>query len=285
MVASFPSLERRFIRAGRGLARTSRSLGTLYWFAEDDLVRRLRRSGNRFRRLSIAGQEMAVDVTDGTARLHYFHGEPYEPELAAALAQTLRAGDVFLDVGANIGFLSVLAAKIVGPSGRVIAFEPHPGALEVLRAMRAANGLDETIEIVAAAVGSGTRQTIALHLSVDSVLSSTDPSRAPLRADYPFTSTIDVAHVTIDGWTASREDLVPRIRAIKIDVEGSEAAVCEGMAGTIERAPAAAIFCETAPGSPADDWLRARGYRAEPLDSRTGAFGNYRYARRTRTMC
>jgi hypothetical protein len=51
------------------------------------------------------------------------------------------------------------------------------------------------------------------------------------------------------------------------------------MADTIARAPNAAIFCETSAGSPADVWLRERGYRASPLEVWSGAFGNYRYVR------
>ena len=279
IVAAFPAIEPAFIRAGRGpLARWE--LGRqAYWFAQDDLLQRLRRSGRRFRRIDIGGNAIYADVTGPTGRLHYFYGQPYEPGLTRALADTLRAGDVFVDVGANVGFFSIVGASLVGSTGRVIAFEPHPQALEVFRAAIAINQLAARIEVVEAAVGSGGTPTIPLHVTIDSSLSSTDPRRAPLAADYAFSSAIDVPYVTIDGWMQSHPDVTPRIAAIKIDVEGTELDVLHGMADTIGRAPNAAIFCETSAGSPADGWLRERGYHGSPLELWNGAFGNYRYVR------
>lgn len=113
-LAGVPSLEPVFIRTGRWVRGRSRVLGTLYWFAQDHLLHRLRGSGRQFRALSVAGTVVLLDITDGTARLHYFYDEPYEPELARAIHDALRPGDVFLDVGANIGFFSALAARLVG---------------------------------------------------------------------------------------------------------------------------------------------------------------------------
>jgi len=72
-------------------------------------MRALRRSGRRFRVHRIDGLEMAVDVTDGTARLLHFYGQSCEPGLTRALRQRLAPGDVFLDIGATIGFFPVLA--------------------------------------------------------------------------------------------------------------------------------------------------------------------------------
>ncbi|MEO6238809.1 MAG: hypothetical protein ABIQ52_17575, partial [Vicinamibacterales bacterium] len=125
-LARAPSFEPLFIFTGHCLRRRSRALGTFYWFAQDDLLKRLRGSGRQFRPLRVAGTEILVDITDATGRMHYFYDEPYEPELAAAVRDALRPGDVFLDIGANVGFFSILAARLVGDSGRVVAFEPHP---------------------------------------------------------------------------------------------------------------------------------------------------------------
>jgi FkbM family methyltransferase len=278
VVAVSPGCERPFIALGQTAARLSRLLGTVYWFAEDDLIYRLRASGHRFRRLTVAGVDMLVDVTDGSARLHYFHGEPYEPELAALLGTRLHAGDVFVDVGANIGFFSTLAARLVGPSGRVVAFEPHPGARAILEQAISANGCESIVEIIAAAVGAAEGRT-SLFLSVDSVLSTTDPARAPSHG-YPFTQSIDVPRVTLDGWFRDHGDLAGRIALVKIDVEGTEADVIEGMREMLAACPRAAIAIETSPGSAADRALIAAGYSAATLDIRSNAFGNYLYVRR-----
>jgi FkbM family methyltransferase len=121
----------------------------------------------------------------GSARLLHFYGEPYEPGLSRALRDRLAPGDVFLDIGANIGYFSVLAGRIVGPAGRVVSFEPHPEARSVLQQAVAANDLAGIIEIVPAAVADRTG-VVPLFLTADSVLSTTDPSRSPARAHYDF---------------------------------------------------------------------------------------------------
>jgi methyltransferase FkbM-like protein len=178
ILAGVPALEAPFIRAGRGVLSHSQIGRGLYWFAEEDLVHRLRRSGNRFRHLTIAGHDLLVDVTDGTARLHYFHGEPYEPGLVEAFASTLGPGDVCIDIGANIGFFTVLAARLVAPSGRVVAFEPHPDARAVLRTAVERNGVSASVDVMPTAVGERDGTT-RLFLTSDSVLSTTDPDRSP----------------------------------------------------------------------------------------------------------
>jgi FkbM family methyltransferase len=278
-IVRFPSLEPGFIATGQWLARRMPLLGTVYWFAQDDLMGALRRSGRRFRVHRIDGLEMAVDVTDGTARLLHFYGQSYEPGLTRALRQRLAPGDVFLDIGANIGFFSVLAGLTVGPTGRVVAFEPHPEARAVLRMAIDANRLGDVVEIVPAAVADRDG-IVALFLSVDSILSTTDPSRSPARGEFTFPESIEVPRIAIDGWLAEHSDLRPRIRAIKIDVEGTEADVLRGMQETLRTCPRAAILCETSAGSDADRFLRGEGYEVVALDTYRAAFGNYCYERR-----
>ena len=282
VVATFPTLEPAFIAAGRWVTRRSHLAGTLYWFTQDALIRRVRASGRRFRPLPVAGIEMQVDITDGTGRMHYFYDEPYEPGLSLAVARLLRTGDVFLDIGANIGFFSVLAGLVVGERGYVVAFEPHPDALATLRKAIAINGLSPVIEVVEAAVGNA-GGSVRFFLSDDPVLSTIDPSRSPAREHFAFDRSIEVRQLALDDWLAARPDLVPRIRAIKIDVEGTEADVLDGMRSTLAACPRAAILCETGIGSAADRFLRGAGYTASVLDVRRDAFGNYLYER-TLTM-
>jgi len=277
-VAAVPALESPFIAAGAWLGRRSYWLGTLYWTAETDLIMRLRRADRRFRPLSVAGATLQVDVTDASGRLHYFHGEPYEPEVAAALRNALGPGDVFLDVGANIGFFSVLAAQIVGPSGHVFAFEPHPEARAVLHAAVSANAAARIVEVVDSAVGAAAG-SIDLFLSVDSLLSTTDPSRSPVRNDFEFDRSIRVPLLTLDGWLAEHRELAPRVAAIKIDVEGTERDVLAGMRQMRSECPHTAIVMETDRGSDADLALTREGYVRSTLDSRDGVFGNYLFTK------
>lgn len=253
-------------------------MGTVYWFSQDDLLRRLGASNRRFRRVLVAGTEVAVDVTDATGRLHYFYGEPYEPELTRAVVACLHPGDVFIDVGANIGFFSVLAAARVGPSGRVIAFEPHPGARAIFQQALGANGFADIVDVIPEAVGAA-GAAARLFVTFDSVLSTVDPARAPLRDEYSFSTTVDVAMTSLDAWLAARPALHARLRAIKIDVEGTEEDVVLGLRNTLEARPPAHIFCETLADGPADRFLRSHGYDCVALDLRHDAFGNYAYTR------
>src|SRR5262249_33960355 len=71
-----------------------------------------------------------------------------------ALRAAVEPGDVVFDVGANIGFFSTLLSQLVGPSGRVLAFEPEPENLALLRANLAANG-GHNVTVVPCAAGAG----------------------------------------------------------------------------------------------------------------------------------
>ena len=66
----------------------------------------------------------------------------WEPQETRFLLDTLRPGDVFVDVGANIGYFSLLASRLVGPAGTVLAFEPEAANYALLEANCRRNGCD-----------------------------------------------------------------------------------------------------------------------------------------------
>ena len=78
-----------------------------------------------------AGGRMLVDVADFIGTRIYYFGV-WEPHLSALISARLRAGDVFCDIGANIGYYTVLAAPIVGDAGKVVAIEPSMTTHEML---------------------------------------------------------------------------------------------------------------------------------------------------------
>jgi FkbM family methyltransferase len=274
-----PALEPAFVRAGHAV-QSRYALASLYYHAHTILTARLRVSGRRYRRLTIDGLTADLDVTDHSARLLYFQSVPYEPEVTRHLLAALEPGDVFIDVGANAGFFSALAAVRVGAAGHVVAFEPHPAARASMQALLARNGVADRVEVVASAVGARVAPSVKLHLTTDPVLSTLVPAAAPLGADYPFDRAIDVPLTTLDAWLGDRPDLAARIAAIKIDVEGSEGDVVAGMTSTIAAATRAVVVCETRPHSEADRRLRAAGFAGEALEASGSAFGNYLYRRR-----
>ena len=133
-------------------------------------------------------------------------------------ARTIRPGDVVYDLGANVGFYTLLAAKLAGPTGRVVAFEPVPRNLGYLRRHLALNHRED-VTVVAAAVSdrSGTARFRDGPAHTVGTLAADGGSDG-----------YDVDVVALDDYTASPATVLPAPRVIKIDVEGAEADVLRG---------------------------------------------------------
>jgi FkbM family methyltransferase len=157
----------------------------------------------------------------------------WQPEVWDSLSPVLRAGSVLLDVGAHIGYFSLKGALKVGPSGRVISFEPNPETLVLLRDNVAVNRASNiTVEPIACSdrdqmltlFAAPIANTGASSLSRDNA--DLDPDTAPAKA-YP------VRARPIDD--VVRELDLRRVDAIKIDVEGAEVSVLRGAIETLKR--------------------------------------------------
>jgi FkbM family methyltransferase len=277
-VERFPGLEPRFIRVGRALARRSRAGGGVYWFAQEALMKRLRRSGRRYRDVQIRNFAMQVDITDPTGRYAFFYSTTYEKAVTDAIMTALRPGDVFLDVGANIGYFSTFAARIVGPSGRVVAFEPHEGAREAFRTLAGRNDVEDIIEIVPLAVAEGETDLTLYTADETTAYSTLDPALSPMRDVVAFQPSVTVRATSLDAWLAARLELASRVRCIKIDVEGAETRVLRGMSRTLLPL-GVTIVCETTIGSEADAMLERAGFRRHRIERGMLTSGNFLYVR------
>ncbi|MBM4131991.1 FkbM family methyltransferase, partial [bacterium] len=192
----------------------------------------------------------------------------YEAPVQAVVAAELRAGDVVLDVGANIGFLTVLAARLVGPAGRVVAFEPVPANARLVRRNAALNG-QRQVQVVEAAAGDhdGTATLVlARHAGGAALQGAARPPDA--------CGALSVPIVTLDAWLAGHGASLPGpVRLVKIDVEGAEAAVLRGAAALLgEQRPLVLLEVDagTAAGAEAKyevcrELLAGHGYRVERL--------------------
>ena len=279
-LAAVPGLERPFIAAGSWMARWSWP-GTLYWESHRALVRRLIANGRQFRSVDVLGRSLVVDITDGSGGMRYFRCGPYEPQFTAVIVDIVRPGSTVIDIGANIGFFTVLAGACASPGGRVFAFEPHPAARARLEKLVALNGVSDVVTVSPAALSDRAVAAAPLFLAADSVLSTLDPSLAPLAHDHPFISSVQVPVATLDEWLeAFAGAAIDRpIDLIKIDVEGTEERVLRGMTRTLSRHPSVTIMCETSLGSAADEILRRAGFSVRALDRYHSHFGNYLYSR------
>jgi FkbM family methyltransferase len=163
-------------------------------------------------------------------------GGNLESAVQEAMVRHLGPGDVFYDIGANLGFFSLLAAHLSGlREGRVYAFEAAPDNAEAIRRNAALNEI-ANVEVIGKAVsdraGRGRLQ----------VVDDQSWSKLIEYGEHPLTErVIDVELVAIDDLIRSGGLRPPAV--VKIDVEGAEIAVLEGMRETIER-HRPAIICE-----------------------------------------
>ncbi len=159
-------------------------------------------------------------------RIYYFGA--WEPNLTRFLQRRLSHGDIFVDVGANIGYFSLLAAKLVGPSGKVIAVEASPFIFEKLKGNIEQNGVKNVLALnLAVSDSSGVAKVYAApqgNIGETTILES---------KGYELESEIPCARL---DEVLSSEDL-RRIKVIKIDVEGAEWAVVAGMPQVLASSP------------------------------------------------
>jgi FkbM family methyltransferase len=159
-------------------------------------------------------------------RINFFMGT-YEPEQTAAFQQVVRPGSVVYDVGAHYGYYSLLASQLAGPSGRVIAFEPSPRNLSVLRRHIQLNHADN-VTVLETAVSDHEGEARFDDRAGSGVghLSPTGP--------------ITVRLTTLDALG----ERFPAPDVVTIDVEGAEEAVLAGGRSLLEHTRPA-IFLST----------------------------------------
>lgn len=147
----------------------------------------------------------------------------YEPFLPPVLRRLIRPGMTAYDLGANIGYVTLLLVKAVGPRGRVVAVEPLPSAVERLRVALELNHVQDQVTLVAKAIGSTNgRQRFLVHPSPGMGRLEISPGR-PER----FQQVVEVDVVSLDHLVFADGFPIPDL--IKIDLEGGEGLALEGM--------------------------------------------------------
>ena len=154
----------------------------------------------------------------------------YEPELRALMRRYLQLGGVAVDVGANVGWHTLLMARLVGSSGRVLAVEANPSVRERLAEHLKANHLSN-VTIVPLALGSRPGSLRFLAPPVDSIGAGDGHVAGEKDKDAPHLVETEVT--TLDA-LAEREEL-RRMDFVKIDVEGFEWPVLQGAANALAK--------------------------------------------------
>jgi FkbM family methyltransferase len=207
-----------------------------------------------------AGQAKGLRIDPAGANPGYALGTS-EPAIQDLLAASVSPGSVVWDVGANIGFYTLIAARLVG-AGRVVAFEPLPANCAAIRRNLALNGITN-VQIVEVAL-SEESGTASLEIHQEHTWAKLDTSAdTAFKQDIQPASRIEVAASTLD---AQLEALGPPA-LVKIDIEGAEAAALRG-AVTLMREVRPVLICELhGTNGPVMDLLDAYGYAAETVDA------------------
>jgi FkbM family methyltransferase len=251
-----------------------RALRLLPRRARGPVARRLLRAFPPSQRLSLAGRAIPTLCTGdhlpivagplegawwvADSGLHACVEGSYESENQRLFLEHVRPGSVVFDIGANAGFFTLLASRLAGSDGLVVAFEPFPAALAHLRRHLELNGV-ENVRVVAAAV-SDAPGSARFHAHAQITMG---------RLDDAGELAVDV--VRLDDLCTDGTLPVPDV--LKVDVEGAELQVLRG-AETILRTRRPTILLATH-GSESDRACRAllerHGYRLEPLPYDTTA--------------
>lgn len=213
---------------------------------------------------------LKLDLSNWSERHTYFLGRFYDLGTQLALKAILKRGDRFVDVGANIGMITLLGAYLVGPEGRVDSFEPNPGCVARIREHLELNRLGH-VHIHNMALGAN-RQTMRLSVVTEHTGMGT-LAEVPAQDRALITAVHDVQVVPGDE-TLLRDDLPPRL--IKMDVEGFELAALKGLSQTLDRwHPAVITECVeehlARAGASREELLRfmaAAGYRGYAVETR-----------------
>jgi len=158
----------------------------------------------------------------------------WEPNETHWFVKSMRPGDVVIDAGANVGYYTILASKLVGPTGRVFAFEPDPTAFELLQRNIRANGADNVVAEQKALSNANT----TLELFIAGENKGDDRIYQPEGENRP---SVKVPAVRLDDYLRGK---VAHVDFVKMDTQGAEGVIVEGMEETIRANPQMAMIVE-----------------------------------------
>lgn len=174
--------------------------------------------------VELKGFKLYVDQNDSQIGRLIIRRKTWEPQVTEAMRSVLKPGQVVLDVGANIGYYTMLAASVVGPQGRVLAVEPFEHNYRLLEMSRDQNGFANIELFKCAAMAKSQSVTFSLGTRFNSGSFHLGDEGGG------YCGTYEIQAHPVDELVAGR-----RVDVIKIDVEGAEGLAFAGMNQTIEQ--------------------------------------------------
>jgi len=189
------------------------------------------------------------------------HFGVWEPDVSRVIEQNLAPGDVFVDVGANIGYDTLLASSCVGPTGRVVSIEASPRTFALLQRNLAANRASSNVRAVNAAL-SDRPGTLELY-----EVNAANIGAATTLASRGGTLVASVEALPLEQILTPEER--SRLRLIKMDVEGAEPPILRHLLEHLPTYPASMdIVVEATPDDDPEAWrdvfelMHAAGFTA-----------------------
>lgn len=173
------------------------------------------------------------------ALLGLFAFNAFEPFMTKVFREQIRPGDIVVDIGANIGYYTLIASRKAGNTGNVIAYEPEPENCIFLEKNISANNLNNVI-VKKHALGDRTGKA-NLYLSNDNKCTHA------LVANRPSSEKISIDIDTLDH--SLSEAGINRVDVIKMDIEGAESIAIHGMLQTLKNNPSISVFTEFYPSA------------------------------------
>lgn len=193
------------------------------------------------------------DLRDAIAREACFMGH-YEPQETVVVRSLLEPGGCFVDVGANWGYFSLLGAGLVGPSGRVVALEPHPELFAALAENVRRNALSQVTALRVAAADRNGEMNLAGFAGIDENSGLSRLTDEPDSSVPNFNVPARLLEEILDERGVGAVDL------IKMDIEGGEGRVLPTLAGGLSKGRYRHVLLELHPEA-----LKRQGQSAAAL--------------------
>lgn len=190
------------------------------------------------------GAKMLVDTRDAAIAPWLVLDGMWEPHVTAWMQRTMSRGDVFVDIGANVGYFTLLGAQLVGPEGLVVAVEAHPQLAGILQRNVVINGVYGYVTTHNRAAWSENTDLefhIRENFAGNSSVGTIDDAGLLRLGDTERSVTVQA--VMVDDLLA---DLPRPVDVIKIDVEGAEVHAFKGLQRTLESNPDVVVMFEWA---------------------------------------
>jgi len=201
--------------------------------------------------IEVQGSKMFIDIKEESYPMRktfeaYALNRIHEKTTTELFKKVVKEGEVVVDLGANIGYFTLLAAKLVGKNGKVFSFEPEPRNYGYLKKNIEINDYKNVVAVQKAVSDKNgkTRLYICDYDTGHHTINKFEGVRAYARGRLVKEKSVEIETVTLDEFFKGKEELID---VIKMDVEGAEALVLAGMDNILKKNKKLQMFIEFFP--------------------------------------